>query len=322
MSNLLTRPPRKSSGRRRVGLARDDGSRALGPVLGFGSAFRQMSLARDHLEVREAPVSEQLWPRFPSVLPPHVEERHAVVDFRHRRQAPPAHGAAKPLNTFQDRRVEMRGGPEFPRDRAGLVPSRARARASVAPQVAMPSVAKDRLAANTAGSMSSRECRFPKRGRRRSEVGRQPVPAVHVEGPGPTRGRPAQSREGSGQALRAQRVRLPVGGNRPRQGLRHHLRGKCMAPDRVRKWLGDVRKKPIDSPAVAALAPIGPIHPRRTAQRPRFRKTLRQRSSGSALTTICPALTSVRLGSRAEACGDGVRSAWQFRPNPVGTEAR
>jgi hypothetical protein len=164
---------------------------AGGSVFRFGSAFRQMRFARDHLEIRQAPVLEQPWPRFPAVLPPHAEERHPVVDLGHRWKALPGQGTAKPLNALQHRGLEMRRGPEFPRDRAGLVPSRPHARASVAPQVAVPSVAKDRLAADAAGTASSRECRFPKGRGRRSKVGRQSVPAVDVEGPGPSRGRSA-----------------------------------------------------------------------------------------------------------------------------------
>src|SRR5580704_14236748 len=91
-------------------------------VARLACAFGHVSVAIDHLQVRQAPKSEQRRPRRVAMLAPHLEQRHMVVDLGGLPQPAAALGAAPRLQAAQQRRFAAWRVPELPGDPAGAVP--------------------------------------------------------------------------------------------------------------------------------------------------------------------------------------------------------
>jgi hypothetical protein len=215
-----------------------EAGRPADTIIDLDSALRAVRQTGHHLEVRDAPVAEEARPRLPPVVAPDAEQGHPVVHVGGGRQTLVRHGATKPLKPLERSRMDMGRRPQFPGDRTGLVPGRAAARAAVAPQVPVPAVPKDRLAAHAAEPMAARERRLTIRRGRPSEVGWQAVPPVHVQGPRPSSRRAAESSEGAGEAVGPDGMGTPVRFDGTGQRVGNGPRAHGMSPDRVRKRVG------------------------------------------------------------------------------------
>src|SRR5215813_11435000 len=108
-----------------------------------------MGVAVDELQVGQAPVAQQLWPRQVAMLFEHLKERQLMVDFGGLEQALAAFPAAPLLQPAQQPHLVARRAPEIPGGHTGRVPARFGISAS-GPEVDMPAEPVDRLAADAA----------------------------------------------------------------------------------------------------------------------------------------------------------------------------
>src|SRR3569623_3596323 len=149
-----------------------------------------MRVAVDHLQVRQAPEVEQLRPAEIAMLPPHAEQRNAVIDFGSLPQPRAAGGTATLLQLPEQLGVVARCVPELPGDDAGGVPNGVIV-GPLAPQVFVPAEPIDRLTADAARPGATRVPLVAIRCRRGAEPRRQRRLAVSAELPGPADGRTA-----------------------------------------------------------------------------------------------------------------------------------
>lgn len=188
MSSRKIRPNTPASSCSEAGepalLGRGSGARA---VAGFRRAFGDMDLTIDDLEVGSTPKRQQLRPGQVSIVTPDLEERGLVVDFRGAEQPPAGFAASSRLQPAQQSCLSRRCVPQYPRRDAAGVPRRTTVWVSVQPEIAMPAVAVDRLAANAAVTWAAMEARFAKWGWRSSEAARQTFLATRGYAPRPTK---------------------------------------------------------------------------------------------------------------------------------------
>jgi hypothetical protein len=118
------------------------------PVSRLDGTFCRVNVTIDYLEVRRAPIVEQIRPRRFPVLAPNPKQRDAVVNFGALPQPSAALAAAPPLQSPEELGVAIRRVPKLPRDHAGAVPVRIHIGAGI-PQIDMPTEAIDRLAARS-----------------------------------------------------------------------------------------------------------------------------------------------------------------------------
>ena len=84
--------------------------------------FQNMSVAVDDLQVRHAPIVQQVRPRHTPVLAPDAIERHAVIHLRVLPEATARLAATTRLKPSQQRRLFARRVPELPCDDACAMP--------------------------------------------------------------------------------------------------------------------------------------------------------------------------------------------------------
>ena len=181
------------------------GSPCPRPRPGLGAGFGEVGGAVHRLQVREAPIGQELGPGRVAVPAPHEVERHAVVHLAVARQAPARHGATPLLQTRQELRLVGGRGPDLPGRRTAGVPAGPAVGLAPSPQVAVPAEAVDRLAAQAAGAGPGPVGGLAEGRGRHPEAARPPVAVLHGEAPAPA------LRHG---AARRQRPREPVGPQR------------------------------------------------------------------------------------------------------------
>ena len=114
-------------------------------------AFCGVNIAINYLEVRQAPIAEQIRPRRFRCSLQHPKQRNAVVNFGALPQPSATLAAAPPLQPPEEPGVAIRHVPKLPRDHTGAMPVRVHVSAAV-PEIDMPTEAIDRLAAHAAES--------------------------------------------------------------------------------------------------------------------------------------------------------------------------
>jgi hypothetical protein len=125
----------------------------------------------------------------------------------------------------------------------------------------MPSMAIDRLTADTTGAMSTRERCFTIGRGRAAEVSRKPVASVDIEGPRPPRWRAASARESAREVVGAKRMSVPVSADGLRKAVRHVAARQGIAPHDVWKGIGDLVEQEAQSLLIAAITPARFRHP-------------------------------------------------------------
>ena len=98
------------------------GGKCSASVSRLDGAFCGVNIAINYLEVRQAPIGEQLRPRRSPVFAPHPKQRHAMINFGALPQSSAALAAATRLQPPQEPGVAARRVPKLPRDHTGAVP--------------------------------------------------------------------------------------------------------------------------------------------------------------------------------------------------------
>jgi hypothetical protein len=81
------------------------------PLARFVGAFGGVGVAVDHLQIGNAPISEQARPAALAMLAPHSVERHAMIDLGGLAQALAGCGAAMRLHALEQWREIARRAP-------------------------------------------------------------------------------------------------------------------------------------------------------------------------------------------------------------------
>jgi hypothetical protein len=89
---------------------------------------------------------------------------------------------------------------------------------------------------------------------------RQAVAPVHVQCPGPARGRAAAGRQGPRETVGPERMGLPIGADCLRQGFRDERHFESVPPNRIGERLTELGEKVRDGRLVAALLPRAAKH--------------------------------------------------------------
>jgi len=234
-------------------------------VLRLDGAFCGVNIAINYLEVRQAPIPQQIRPRRFPVLAPNPKQRNAVVNFGALPQPSAALAAAPPLQPSEEPGVAIRHVPKLPRDHTGAMPVRVHVSAAV-PQIDMPTESIDRLAAHAAESRTLDVSAFAIGRGWRSICGWQSMLAGVVELPRPAAGRSTPSCKCTRQPIGADRVGAPIRIDRKPRGRRHERAAEC--PRQNCRWKDawqcpiETRKRPTISLCLLRL-PFGHLRPPR-----------------------------------------------------------
>ena len=176
-----------------------------GALLRLLCTFLRVGRTIDHLQVGNAPIGQQHRPPL-ILLPPHPEERYAMVHFGISGEPRAAHRTAPALNGLQLANIVARNGPQIPCGDAAAVPGGMTVGGLFAKGIAVPAEPEDRLPANTAMSLSSRMRLVPKGNRRRPEA----RPQLRCRPPHPAWRVPGLSGECAGEAIGPHNMMPPV----------------------------------------------------------------------------------------------------------------
>lgn len=141
---------------------------------GFPHAFLDMRWPVDHLEIRNAPIGQEVRPWLLAMVVPDPEQRYAMVYLSFSQESPPGFVAAPLLKGLQETKLAAWRGPELPGRNAAGVPACVPVVAARAPEIAVPAEAENWLAADAAMTWALGEflltigCRWRAKARRQA----------------------------------------------------------------------------------------------------------------------------------------------------------
>jgi hypothetical protein len=219
-------------------------------LLRLGGAFRDVRLARDHLQVLDAPEPEQMGPGGVAILAPDSIQGDPVIDLARSEQPSSAFGTSSALHLPERPHEQIRSGPELPGDDAGGVPHRVGVRLPVAPEILVPAEAEDRLPANAAMAVAARECRLAIRSGRRAEAFGNALGPIAINPPSPALRSAAVGRKRPREAIGSDGMGAPIPVNRQAWRCRHEPTGQGVHKDGCGEDVGQAPSQPQSSFAV------------------------------------------------------------------------
>ena len=215
-----------------------------------------MNVAVDDLQISHPPKIEERRPRKATVLAPHAEEWHAMIDFRGLSQSGAGFGTASILQTLEQLNLVAGSRPEIPGGDTGCMPARVQVWPA-APKIDVPSKRIGRLPAHAAETRTAGQGALAKWCRRYAKACRQIVfPSCRPEAPGPSLRSAGSSGERAGQAVGTDRMRPPVRIDSPARRGRNEGLLQRMREHRCRENRRQRFSQPRERLPVSCVAPF------------------------------------------------------------------